>query len=132
MKYAYLLEKDTNRITSFWHMMPKDPDSTTVINITEEEVDLVHQRKLYDYKIENNTLIYDPIPIPQDVQDENTRQQLRQKRKMICFPIINRGKLWYDTLTSEQLEELRTWYNAWLNCTTTLIEPVTPSWIAEE
>lgn len=54
---------------------------------------------------------------------------LREKREKECFSVINRGKLWYDNLTQEQLEELNKWYNDWLNVTETLVEPVKPEWI---
>lgn len=54
---------------------------------------------------------------------------LREHRKKICFSVINRGKLWYDSLTSEQMEELKQWYNDWLNVTETFKIPKTPEWI---
>ena len=54
---------------------------------------------------------------------------LRRQRDIICFPVINRGKLWYDKLTESQLEELTDWYNAWLNVTETLAIPDKPAWI---
>ena len=57
---------------------------------------------------------------------------LRSMRERVCFPVINRGKLWYDSLTSEQLEELRKWYNDWLNVTTTLVIPIAPKWINDK
>ncbi len=60
---------------------------------------------------------------------ENKKNELREKRDVECFSIINRGKLWYDTLTSEQIEELNEWYRAWLDVTTTLVEPKRPEWI---
>lgn len=50
-------------------------------------------------------------------------------RSQVCFPIINRGQLWYDNLTNAQKEELAKWYNDWLNVTETLIEPKTPEWL---
>ena len=55
--------------------------------------------------------------------------KLRQQREVECFPIINRGQLWYDTLTSEQINELRSFYRAWLDVTETKIIPTKPSWI---
>lgn len=55
--------------------------------------------------------------------------RLRQARHDICFPIINRGALWYDSLSNEQKEELKAWYNAWLNVTETFIEPEMPDWL---
>lgn len=50
-------------------------------------------------------------------------------RSQVCFPVINRGQLWYNKLTDEQKEELAKWYNDWLNVTETLIEPKTPEWL---
>ena len=50
-------------------------------------------------------------------------------RNQVCFPIINRGQLWYNNLTNEQKEELAKWYDDWLNVTETLIEPKTPEWL---
>lgn len=53
----------------------------------------------------------------------------RSIRSQVCFPIINRGQLWYDKLTDEQKEELSKWYNDWLNVTTTLVIPEAPEWL---
>lgn len=44
---------------------------------------------------------------------------LRDMREVDCFPIINRGVLWYNTLTEEQRLELDKWYKEWLNITDT-------------
>ena len=38
--------------------------------------------------------------------DDYTKRDLRQLRAEICFSVINRGKLWYERLTSEQIGEL--------------------------
>lgn len=56
-------------------------------------------------------------------------QRLRTERERICFPIINRGQLWYNQLTEEQKNELETWYKAWLDVTKTYIKPKAPNWI---
>ena len=53
----------------------------------------------------------------------------RSIRSQVCFPVINRGQLWYNNLTDEQKEELSKWYNEWLNVTTTLVIPETPDWL---
>lgn len=58
--------------------------------------------------------------------------KLRAQRETECFPVINRGKLWYDRLTPEQEQELDAWYNAWLSVTETKVAPVAPSWINEK
>ena len=54
---------------------------------------------------------------------------LRKQRETDCFPIINRGLLWYNSLSPEQMEELSTWYQAWLDVTETLEPPEKPSWL---
>ena len=56
-------------------------------------------------------------------------QALRDKREEICFPIINRGVLWYENLSAEQKQELKKWYEQWLSVTTIKQEPANPSWL---
>ena len=51
------------------------------------------------------------------------------RRDTECFPIINRGELWYKHLTDEQKEELDNWYNAWLEVTETKVIPTKPEWL---
>ena len=53
----------------------------------------------------------------------------RMRREKKCFALINRGQLWYDTLTDSQKAELREWYAAWLNVTKTFVEPAMPAWL---
>lgn len=60
---------------------------------------------------------------------ERTLEVIRQRRKNECFPIINRGVLWYNCLTLEQRAELNGWYHAWLNATETGVVPAKPSWL---
>lgn len=56
-------------------------------------------------------------------------EELRRQRERICFSVVNRGQVWYDTLTTVQKAELLLWYNAWLNVTETLKVPDMPCWI---
>lgn len=63
---------------------------------------------------------------------KNVKETLRERRAKECFPIINRGKLWYDCLTPIQLGELKSWYWAWLNVTETLVIPTKPDWLNDK
>ena len=54
---------------------------------------------------------------------------IRHRREAECFPVINRGSLWYDSLSSEQKAELKEWYEAWLDAPETLVVPTKPNWI---
>ncbi len=75
--------------------------------------------------------------------------ELQKKREDACFPVINRGQLWYDRLTEEQLTELADWYQAWCDVTeplkafnggkdaliaiiNTIEEPEAPAWINQK
>ena len=66
------------------------------------------------------------------IDTKNELSTLRKLRAKECFPIVNRGKLWYNCLTSEQYSELNDWYFAWLNVTETKIIPTKPSWLEEK
>lgn len=55
--------------------------------------------------------------------------RLKNRREKECFPVINRGVLWYNKLSNEQYIELMNWYNAWLDVTKTLVAPTAPKWI---
>lgn len=63
------------------------------------------------------------------VTEEMLLEELRVQRESECFNIINRGKLWYDNLTEQQLIELNNWYKEWLDVTITKVVPVKPEWL---
>ena len=70
-----------------------------------------------------------PMLKPIVLSNEQILMNLRNQREVECFPIINRGKLWYDNLTPEQIAELDEWYNAWLDVTETKVIPNKPNWL---
>lgn len=80
------------------------------------------------YRLEDGILIYDEN-YSEIVNIQHQQNTIRAKRQKICFPVVNRGQIWYEELTAEQLTELREWYHAWLDATETLIEPETPEWL---
>ena len=63
---------------------------------------------------------------------KNPADAMRAARAKICFPVINRGKLWYDRLSREQLVELKKWYQEWLDAPDTLVYPSKPTWINDK
>ena len=54
---------------------------------------------------------------------------LRERREKECFSVVNRGWIWYSSLTLAQWRELRSWYLAWLNVTDTKVIPERPTWL---
>lgn len=75
------------------------------------------------------TYEYEDIQVYKQFTEEQFKNNLRAKRETECFSIINRGQLWYDTLTEAQKAELKEWYIAWLDVTDTLVVPNKPNWI---
>ena len=55
--------------------------------------------------------------------------EIRLLREQECFPVINRGLLWYETLTVKQKLELTKWYQAWLDATKTGVMPKKLAWL---
>lgn len=80
------------------------------------------------YKYEDGNLILDEQKL-QSVNNVHIADELRFKREKTCFPIINRGELWYSRLTAYQKKELDAWYQAWLDVTDTKVLPDMPVWL---
>ena len=94
------------------------------IEVSEDDLNQIGITKCFD--LENNCVIDYDNTIDKIIEHKN---ELRARRQSICFPIINRGQLWYDSLTDLQKEELKVWYKAWLDVTKTLVEPTKPEWL---
>ena len=75
------------------------------------------------------TYEYEDILIYKPYTNEEYIHNLRVERERECFPIINRGQLWYDTLNEQQMNELKQWYINWLDVTDTLVVPNKPNWL---
>lgn len=80
------------------------------------------------YRKNGNILILDAEKCS-ELEQEKVREQLRYRRLKECFPTVNRGFLWFETLSEGQTEELRQWYRAWLDVTETLVVPEKPDWL---
>lgn len=80
------------------------------------------------YRYANNRLIFDTDQ-KSALEKADQIQEITKRRDAECFPIINRGRLWYNNLTNEQLSELNLWYQCWLEATETLSIPKKPEWL---
>lgn len=96
---------------------------------TEEPDDLSHFEKHFTaYQVRDGIMVFDDAQAAAE-QAEAAKGAYRKRREVECFPVINRGQLWYDTLSEEQLSELKTWYQAWLDGTNTQTIPEKPEWL---
>lgn len=98
---------------------------------THRDYDINEHIEPRQYDEKDNLLLrtYDDYVeiVPRDT--ELAKQNLRELRECECFSYINRGQLWYNTLTEEQKVEFQEWYYAWLDITKTLKVPVKPKWL---
>lgn len=78
-----------------------------------------HQTEVKEYKEQENAY-----------KRQKHLEILRKQREKVCFDVINRGQIWYATLTDQQIMELNGWYKEWLDVTVTLVEPTAPSWLS--
>lgn len=80
------------------------------------------------YKAQDGQALFDE---EQDtaLAEESEKENLRQRRQTECFAFVNRGQLWYATLSVKQLAELTAWYTAWLKVTETKTVPERPVWL---
>lgn len=88
------------------------------------------EENAFFYKYEDGEFIFDS-EYKEETLHEQKVVEIRQHREQTCFPIINRGGLWYDLLSENERAELLDWYMAWLDATETLIEPEMPEWLKE-
>ena len=115
---------DKGFITSF----ALEGEITGGIELTDPE-DIVHFIEHWQsYKAQDGKALFDET---QDtaLQEESEKEALRQRRQTECFAFVNRGQLWYATLSIKQLAELTAWYTAWLKVTETKTIPERPAWL---
>lgn len=80
------------------------------------------------YQVKDGVLIFDEDKRSQ-LDNQHIIDDLRFEREQQCFPVINRGQLWYEMLSETQVAELQMWYQAWLDVTETLVIPERPGWL---
>ncbi len=102
-------------------------DSIEITDLAESEQQ--HFADIFQaYKLVDGTLVFDEERLL-EINAENQKATIRRQRETECFPIINRGQLWYANLSPEQLAELSNWYSNWLDAPETLTIPDAPEWL---
>lgn len=86
----------------------------------------LHQ--FYAYRLQDRELVYNGNAYQKHL-DEEVKAEYRQRRETECFSVINRGQLWYEGISIQQLLELRQWYKDWLEVTETMVVPEKPTWL---
>ncbi len=110
------------------HRAPCDfQDEVGFIDVSEEEYQkTLCTEKNFAWKVVNGTLTNVRVS---EMTESEVLEELRHLRENECFQIVNRGVVWYNTLTETQLNEINVWYKKWLDVTITKTVPTRPSWI---
>ena len=85
-------------------------------------IDIPYQPQQNAYDEYEDILVY--VKYPEDVV-------IRNRRETECFKYINRGNLFWDRLliNEERKQEVKQWYQQWLDAPATKVVPKTPDWI---
>ena len=102
-------------------------DASATVNDPADIDDFEANYRSY-YLSDKNTLVKSADK-QLEINNERKLVELRHQREKVCFPIINRGELWYSKLTEAQKDELGAWYQAWLDVTDTMVVPEMPAWL---
>lgn len=96
----------------------------------DEPVDIKDFEDNYrSYHLSDDGKLIKSVDRQLEIEYQIESANLRVQREKVCFPIINRGTLWYDCLSDEQKDELAVWYHAWLSVTDTRFIPEMPEWL---
>ncbi len=101
------------------------------IEVSKELIDYLESDKIGYYRYENGQAVLDEAKYTA-AQETELLAELRARRESECFPVINRGQLWYDRLTEGQKSKLSAWYQAWLDVTETKEAPEKPEFLQED
>ena len=98
------------------------------VEVDGAALDTVDHARLNCYKWDGAQAVLDEAKLAAIIASE-AADQIRDRRAVECFSIINRGGPWYSRLTLEQADELDAWYAAWLDAPETGQAPEPPGWL---
>lgn len=90
---------------------------------------VINENGAFRYRLENGKVIEKTEADCFEEEKAFRKRIIRARRIDECFPIVNRGQLWYDGLTQEQKSELRSWYQGWLDAPETDEIPTLPQFV---
>lgn len=95
---------------------------------TKELKDFCNNNGYMLLDINEGEYIYELAKAPEETE-KDIQRRLRQRREYVCFRrLATYCPFYFDKLTAEQKEELKQWYQAWLDAPQTLVEPTAPEW----
>lgn len=98
-------------------------DENSRIEYSEEEFnELIDCDSIHYVDQNKETLLPEQMLLSDDI--------IRTIREKECFSLIDsKSKFWWENLSEEKLNELKTWYQAWLDITKTYKVPNKLEWL---
>ena len=119
-----LIQLDTNNnVVGYSNYEENMEIDETCVIINDEMIPINFFDEYIQYSFEEGKLI------KHSILSEVEQDHIRARRNRECFPIINRGNVWYDMLDTEEKEELGKWYQEWLDAPATGMIPDLPSFL---
>lgn len=123
MKIYYLLNENNEIIQDDFepfapNCLEKDREEYNLVNGYNGALFFVEYTQTEEYKAKAAAFM-----AKREIND------LRDRRTIECFELVNRGAVWYERLTDEQKKELAEWYQAWLDVTQTKVVPEPLAWL---
>lgn len=124
------IDRKTRKIIGYTLRGNPVDENCDFVEVDMKEEDITQD--LFFSTFENGKIILDET-LKEDTLNEERKQEIRERREVECFPVINRGSIWYtlNINTATKLKELTEWYVAWLNATKTLEIPEMPKWLKD-
>lgn len=74
--------------------------------------------------------VYEDVKVYVPYTEEEKLNLLRERRETECFAVLVKySKFWYDNLPTDRVQELKEWYEKWLDVTETKEIPTKPYWL---
>ena len=74
--------------------------------------------------------VYEDVKVYIPYTEDEKLNFLRERRETECFSVLVKySKFWYDNLPTDRVQELKEWYEKWLDVTETKEIPTKPYWL---
>lgn len=121
----YIRTNEDNRVISY---SDGDYKNELYFKVSDDIIPSDFEENAFFYRYNDGKFTLD-TEYKNEKEHEQMVWKIRSDREAICFPVINRGGLWYELLSEKERIELLAWYQAWLDAPDTLIEPTMPEWL---
>lgn len=124
--YKMNVQLDENGYIKNFVICGESPNCTLEVDYPSQFMERMEFAQAWKY--DGEKLVFDETRA-NELKLERQKDEIRWQRQNQCFPIINRGQLWYSRFSNSELEMLKEWYQEWLDAPETMVVPERPEWL---